>query len=30
MTNEDDDVWNELASIPADPPETRDKCQQCK
>ncbi|KMQ98433.1 dtw domain-containing protein 2-like protein [Lasius niger] len=29
MTNEDD-VWNELASIPADPPETRDKCQQCK
>jgi len=29
MTNEDN-VWNELASIPADPPETRDKCQQCK
>ncbi|KAL6426072.1 hypothetical protein ACFW04_008977 [Cataglyphis niger] len=29
MTNEND-VWNELASIPADPPETRDKCQQCK
>ncbi|RLU19950.1 hypothetical protein DMN91_008509 [Ooceraea biroi] len=29
MTNEDD-VWNDLAGIPADPPETRDKCQQCK
>ncbi|KAG5319817.1 DTWD2 protein, partial [Pseudoatta argentina] len=26
----EDNVWSELASIPADPPETRDKCQQCK
>lgn len=29
MTNEDD-VWNELANLPAEPPEARDKCQQCK
>ncbi|XP_071559691.1 tRNA-uridine aminocarboxypropyltransferase 2 [Temnothorax nylanderi] len=29
MTNEDN-VWRELARIPADPPDTRDKCQQCK
>ncbi|XP_018057203.1 PREDICTED: DTW domain-containing protein 2 isoform X2 [Atta colombica] len=26
----EDNVWSELASISADPPETRDKCQQCK
>lgn len=29
MTDEDN-VWSELASIPAEPPETRNKCLQCK
>ncbi|KAH0944698.1 hypothetical protein HN011_005830 [Eciton burchellii] len=26
----ENDAWNELACIPADPPESRDKCQDCK
>lgn len=29
MTNEEH-VWQELAGIPADPPEARDKCPQCR
>lgn len=23
-------IWEELCNIPADPPEMRDKCGQCK
>lgn len=29
MTNEET-AWQELSEIPADPPEARDKCSQCK
>ncbi|XP_057332314.1 tRNA-uridine aminocarboxypropyltransferase 2 [Microplitis mediator] len=30
MTEESDDIWKELAEIPADPPEMRDQCSQCR
>ncbi|XP_012284305.1 DTW domain-containing protein 2 [Orussus abietinus] len=31
MTDEDEmSVWNELSGIPADPPDVRDKCSQCR
>lgn len=23
-------IWEELSNIPADPPEMRDKCAQCR